>query len=629
MAKKPLSLLPKKKKSPSVAAKKKNHSISFSRRAFVIGGLKVGILGVLAGRLAWLQIVEGQKYATLAEENRINTKMIPPSRGEIIDRFGVPLAINNTDFQVLVLPEQTDDLEAALLKLRDYITLSDREIETVLEKAGRTAQFIPVEVQNNLSREDVSRIEVNLPVLPGILTNMGEIRAYPLAEAAAHVVGYVAAVSQADLQRDESPVLTLPGFRIGKSGIEKAYDRSLRGQPGKAEVEVNVLGREVRELSREDSRRGNRIQLSIDAELQRFTYERLSTEVSASAVIMDVHSGAVYALASVPSFDPNNFVGGISTEQWAELEANPAYPLTNKAISGQYPPGSTFKMITALAGMESGVITPDTVVRCPGHFDLGRDRFHCWKRGGHGWVDCRAALAQSCDTFFYETSLEIGIDKIAEVARRFGLDQRLDFDLGGEAKGLMPDKRWKRGRFDDVWHPGETLVASIGQGYILATPLQLAVMTARLVNGGKAVKPWVTLRAGDRERRAQNWPHLELNPRYAEVLNVGMQRVMEPAFDGTAAASQIENELFHLAGKTGTSQVRRITRAQRLAGIRNEELPWKDRHHALFVGYAPLSAPKYACAAVVEHGVSGSRAAAPIARDLLHEVQKRETGLEV
>ncbi len=595
----------------------------FTRRAFVIGGIQLGLLGVLGGRLAWLQIVEGQKYKTMADNNRINVKITAPARGEIIDRYGVPLAINRPDFRVLIIPEQTNDIEQALDNLQQYISVSDRDIKKTIDQAKKSASFIPVEVRGNLSREDVAKIEVNLPDLSGIITDSGEKRNYPFAEATAHLVGYVGAVTKKDLENEEkNPLLQLPGFRIGKSGLEKQFDTLFRGQAGQDQVEVNVHGREVRKLDQVDSKAGARITLTIDAELQNFTQQRLSEERSASAVVMDVHTGAIYTMASSPSFDPNDFVDGISIEQYEELLANPAFPLNYKALSGQYPPGSTFKVITALALLEAGIATPRTSIHCPGHYNFGRDKFHCWKQGGHGWMDIVTALEQSCDTYFYKLSTELGIDKLAAMAHKFGLGEPTGIELPNEASGLIPDEAWKRGRFGEKWQPGETIVASIGQGYILATPLQLAVMTARIANKGLAIKPHLIAAINDQVASYSKPDKMDVNQRHLELIRHGMIRVMEGR-KGTAASKQIDDKDMRMAGKTGTSQVKRITRAQRLAGVKNKDLPWKDRHHALFIGYAPLNNPQYVCSVIVEHGISGSGAAAPVCRDILKETQIR------
>lgn len=592
----------------------------FTRRAFVVGGLQAVGLGILGARLAWLQIAQGGRYKMLSDKNRINIRMITPLRGQIVDRFGVPLAVNVRNYRALVVPEQTDDLEKSLRALQAFVPVDERTIARVLKEAKRTAKFIPIEIREDLTWEEVARIEVNLPDLPGLSIDMGDVRSYPYGEATAHVVGYVGAVSEKEISDD--PVLTQPGFKIGKTGIEKKYDLAMRGKAGAAEVEVNVIGREVRELRRKDAVEGKRVTLSLDGELQRFAQEVLSSEKSASAVVMDAHTGAVYAMASTPGFDPNLFVRGMPGDVYQGLLADEGLPLTNKAIAGQYPPGSTFKMVTALAGLESGVINPNTTVFCPGHYQYGTHKFHCWKKGGHGHVDLRKALMMSCDTFFYKVSTEIGIDGIADMARRLGLGDLLDFELSEERPGLIPDKDWKMARFGNKWQHGETIVASIGQGYILTTPLQLAVMTARIVNGGKGVKPWIVGYVGDFSLARETWPDLNLPQRHLDMVRVGMSDVVNNR-QGTAYGSRIEEPDMAMGGKTGTAQVRRITQEQRTQGVKNEDLPWEQRHHALFVGYAPVDQPKYVCSVVVEHGVGGSRTAAPMARELLLKTQLR------
>ncbi len=589
----------------------------FTRRAFVIGGIQGMLLTVLSGRLAWLQIAEGAKYKTLAEQNRVNIKVLAPSRGEIVDRFGVPLALNNRNYRVVLIPEQTKDIEKSLRQLQGVVDLDEKTLKKVIKEAKRSSKFMPVEVRDNLSWENVATIEVNMPDLSGVEIEVGEKRTYPFGHTTAHLIGYVGAVSETELAADKS--LGMPGFKIGKNAIEKQYDLALRGKAGNAQMEVNVVGREVRELDRVPSEPGQRIILSIDAELQRITQERLDQERSASAVVMDVKSGAIYALASSPSFDPNVFAGGIPADRWEALLSDPGNPLTNKAVAGQYPPGSTFKMVTALAGLEAGVITPGRRVFCPGHYEMGKTRFHCWKKGGHGSVNVVDALEQSCDVFFYKVSTEMGVDKIAAMSNRMGLGDKLGFDLPEERPGLIPSTQWKKSYMNESWHPGETVVASIGQGYILTTPLQLAVMTSRLVNGGIAVKPWIMM---DHAHKTAVWPSMNFQKEHLDLVLEGMRRVVN-GDRGTARGSQIKDPLMAMGGKTGTAQVRRITAQQRAAGVKNEDLPWKHRHHALFVGYAPVHDPIYACAVVVEHGVSGSGAAAPLAKFLMESVQKR------
>lgn len=601
--------------------KTRKHENIFSRRAFVLAGFQGALMITLGARLGWLQIAEGKKYKTLADNNRINLRLLQPSRGQIVDRFGVPLAINRQNFYLLIIPEQTESVKKSLQKIADVINLNTAKIDDVVEASKKSASFIPIEVTDNLSWEQVAKLEVLIPELPGVSVNEGEIRDYPFGVSTSHIVGYVGLVSQSEMTDD--PVMKLPGFRIGKTAIEKSYDRYLRGETGNEHIEVNVRGREVRNLDKKNSVQGERVSLTIDAELQRYCQERLAVHKSASCVVMDAHSGAVYAIASHPGFDPNLFTSGISAEQWEELLANPAFPMNNKAISGQYPPGSTFKMVTALAALEGKFANANTMVTCKGSYELGSDRFHCWKLSGHGTTTVTSALMESCDTYFYKLSTDVGIENIAKMAQRLGLNQTYNFDLSEERTGLMPTKEWKQGRYGEVWRPGETIVASIGQGYILATPMQLAVMTSRLVNGGYAVEPWMVGYIGNKKISKETWPLIGLQKKNLNLVKKGMDRVVNHK-DGTAYGAKIDESGMEMGGKTGTAQVKRISRAERAQGIKNEDLAWKYRHHALFVGYAPLKNPRYICSVVVEHGGGGSKVAAPVARDILLEVQKRD-----
>ncbi|MEQ8966408.1 MAG: penicillin-binding protein 2, partial [Azospirillaceae bacterium] len=596
---------------------------SLTRRALVLGGVQTALFGTLAARMYVLQVTEAERYHMLAEENRINMRLIAPSRGQIADRFGVPLAVNNQNFRVLLVAEQARDVEAVLETLSSIVPLDAETRERVIRDVSRRRAFVPVTVADTLTWEQVSRIEVNAPELPGLSIDVGESRAYPEGDAAAHVLGYVGAVSEKELTGD--PVLALPDFRIGKTGIERIHDLALRGEAGTSQVEVNAVGRIIRELDRDEGTPGQDIQLTLDMELQAFVQNRLAGERSASAVVMDTVNGEIFALASHPSFDPNRFATGIDARSWQRLLDDPYHPLNNKAVTGQYAPGSTFKMLVALAGLESGAITPDHEAWCPGHMDLGNHRFHCWKRGGHGRLGLIQAVAQSCDVYFYDISKRIGIDAIAEMANRFGLGVETGIDMPSESAGLMPTRAWKQAVIGSPWQQGETLVAAIGQGYVLATPLQLAVMTARLVNGGKAVTPHLTLREGGPEAplNLPEAPDLGIQPHWLSLVTDSMVEVTEGA-RGTARASQIETEGMEMGGKTGTSQVRRITKAERATGVlKNEERPWRERDHALFVGFAPIHAPRYACAVVVEHGGGGSSVAAPIVSDILRRTQER------
>jgi penicillin-binding protein 2 len=598
----------------------------FSRRTAMLAGGKALLLSALVGRMYYLQVVESERYATLADENRINLRLLPPPRGRILDRFGVPLAVNRQNYRVVLISENTDDVERTLRVLGSIIPISDGEHRRILREVRRRRRFVPVTVRENLNWEEVAQIEVNAPDLPGVMIDVGESRFYPHGEETVHVLGYVAAVSEAEVTGD--PLLELPGFRIGKAGVERVYDLALRGTGGSSQVEVNALGRVIRELSRQDGQPGAEITLTIDFDLQKMVTDRLAGE-SAAAVVMDVHTGDVLALASTPGYDPNAFNKGLSAVDWKTLISNPRTPLINKAIAGQYPPGSTFKMVVALAALERGVILPSATVFCPGFTRLGKARFHCWKRGGHGNVDLSRAITESCDVYFYEIARRTGIDRIAAMATRLGLGQALDLDLPGEKDGLVPTRDWKRATMDEPWHMGETLISGIGQGYLLATPLQLAVMTARLVNGGYAVTPHLTRDAVSPRttapRPAPRYKSLGLSSWHLNIVNEATKAVVNGP-RGTARRAAIKEEGFEMGGKTGTVQVRRITKAQREQGLKkNKDLPWKDRDHAIFVGYAPVHSPRYAIAVLVEHGGGGSSTAAPIAHDILLEAQRRDS----
>lgn len=595
-----------------------------TRRAALLGAGQLGLFGLLVGRMYYLQVVEAERYRVLAEENRINIRLLPPPRGPIVDRNGRELAANRQNFRVLVVREDITDLEATLTRLGRIVPLSEYDLQRVRREVQRRRGFVPVPVRENLTWEEMARIQVNAHDLPGVLIDEGQTRHYEYGPEVAHLMGYVAAVSEEDLgdSRGADPLLELPGFKIGKAGVEREFDPALRGKSGSKRVEVNARGREIRELEREEGEPGAELALTVDIRLQTMAARRLGSE-SASCVVMDIHTGEVLVMASTPAFDPNAFTRGLSAVEWRALLDNPRAPLTAKAIAGQYAPGSTYKMVVALAALEAGVIKPEQTVWCPGHMTLGNARFHCWKRHGHGHVSLIEAIAQSCDVYFYEVAKRTGIERIAEMSHRFGLGSAPDIVLRGARPGLIPTKAWKQATLGESWHQGETLIAGIGQGYVLTTPLQLAVMTARMANGGRRVDPVLT-------RQVMVDGHLAPRPvAVPESLGVSryslnlIQEAMHEVVNGrrgTARGSALPEEHGQMCGKTGTAQVRRITRAEREAGVtKNEDLPWERRDHALFVAYAPWESPRYAISVVVEHGGGGSSVAAPIARDVMIE----------
>ena len=598
----------------------------FNRRTALLVGGKVTLLSALVARMYYLQVIESERYQTLAEDNRISLRLLPPPRGRIVDRFGVPIAVNQQNYRVVVIPEQARDLERTLDALGAIIPIGPADRRRVLREAKRKRAFVPVTIRENLTWPDVARIEINTPDLPGVNIDVGQSRFYPYGPSTAHVLGYVAPVSEGEAKGD--PLLQLPGFRIGKSGVERVYDAGLRGAGGSSQVEVNALGRMIRELERQEGQSGQELALTIDVGLQKMASACLGDH-SASAVVLDVHTGAVLTLVSTPSFDPLAFNKGLTAAEWEALTKNERAPLTNKAVAGQYPPGSTFKVVVAMAALERGAMTPSTRVFCPGSMKLGNAEFNCWKKGGHGSLDMIGGLARSCDVYFYEAAKRVGMERIAAMAERLGLGKQLKIDLTGEQPGLVPSNAWKKKVFGVSWQLGETLILGVGQGYILATPLQLAVMTARLVNGGKAVVPTlcrdVATPNGFVPRTDYNFESLGLAPEHLDVIRKGMDTVVNVP-GGTGYTARIKEAAFRMGGKTGTSQVRRISRAERDAGVRkNEDLPWRLRDHALFVGFAPVDAPRYAAACVVEHGGGGSAVAGPIVRDILAEAQRRNS----
>jgi len=599
----------------------------FTRRAAMLAGGKAVLLTALAGRLYYLQVVEADRYATLADENRINLRLLAPPRGRIIDRFGRPLAENQQNYRLQLVPEDVkgSEIDEVLTHVQKIVTLSDGDKRRIVREVRRNRAFVPVTLKENLSWSEVARIEINAPDLPGLMIDVGRSRRYPYGAEAAHVLGYVASVSEKDI--DEDPLLKLPGFRVGRAGIEKVHDLELRGTGGSSEVEVNAFGRMIRELSRREGQPGAEVMLTLDMGLQEYIAKRLGQE-SASVVVMDVRNGDVLAMVSNPSYDSNDFNRGLSSAEWQELVNNERSPLINKSIAGVYSPGSTFKMMVLLAALEKGVISPDHKIHCSGEYELGDAKFHCWKRHGHGFVDAQEAITESCDVYFYEIAKRTGIDRIAATARKFGLDAPSGIDLPGEQSGLVPTRDWKRATRDEPWHQGETVIAGIGQGFVLMTPLQMALMTARLANGGRAVVPHLTRAIGgamEQQPLAAEIPSMSIPPGHLEIVTKAMDRVVNHP-TGTARRSATEIEEFPMAGKTGTVQVRRISKLEREQGVRkNEDLPWKYRDHALFVGFAPVDNPRYAISVVVEHGGGGSSTAAPIARDVLVEAYKRNS----
>jgi penicillin-binding protein 2 len=589
---------------------------AINRRSLLLGGAMAAFVAVLGARMRYMQVEKADEFRLLAEDNRISIRLIPPARGLIHDRNGKLIAGNEQNYRVVISREDAGDAKEVLHRLAGIVPISPDDMERALKEAGKRSP-LPIIVADRLPWEDVSKVALNAPGLPGVSPEVGLSRIYPRDTDFAHVVGYVGPVSEKDLEKLEipDPLLQTPKFQIGKIGTELWMEDTLRGSAGHRRVEVNVTGRVMRELDREEGIAGANIRLTINADVQNYVQARLGDE-SAACVVIDVTNGDLIAIVSSPSFNPNLFVRGISHSDYATLTEDDHRPLANKTVQGAYPPGSTFKMVTALAALEAGVITTGSSVRCPGYLEVGGRRFHCWKGGGHGTVALERSLAESCDVYYYDIALKAGIDNIAAMGRRLGLGMRHDIPMSAIAEGIMPDKAWKLAKHAAEWRIGDTVNASIGQGYVLTSPLQLAVMTARLASG-RAVVPRLIHMIDEDEVPVAPAPDLGLNADNLRAVREGMFAVMNSQ-RGTAYGSRIAEASMVFAGKTGTSQVRNISAAERARGVtKNDQLPWERRDHALFTGYAPYDNPKYAVVVVVEHGGGGSAAAAPIARDAI------------
>ncbi len=603
-----------------------------TRRAAILGGGFSLLLAGIGARLFQLQIVDHKKYLRLADENQFNTRVITPLRGEIIDRFGASLASNRQNFRLLFNPAEASNVEAALDRIGEFVRITPEKRAKILREIRRTRGYAPVEIENNLDWEQFSRINYELPYLPGAEPDVGETRNYPLGNATAFVIGYVGAVTDRDLAAKENEnqhlLLRQPGFKVGREGLERTYEHELRGIAGAMDVKVNAHGRVIEEVkeSLKPPTQGETLGLTIDADLQMAAMKALEGE-SASAVVIDTETGDILVLASTPAFDPNIFTKGIPNALWKELNESAYKPLLNKPLGGIYPPGSTFKMVSAIAAQRAG-IAPTFKVRCNGKFWYGNRFFHCWKKEGHGTVDMKNSLKHSCDTFYYTVATQLDIDLIADTARKLGLDQTFELGIPGQHSGVMPDRAWKKRYYrsspeNQTWFPGETLSAIIGQGSVSATPLQLAVMAARIATG-REVRPRIVRLKGDLVLPQPQAPKIDIPEEYLALARAGMNAVMnEPG--GTAWRSRLPEPEWQIAGKTGTSQVYRITEEERRRGLtKPEELPWARRDHALFVCFGPYEAPRYACAVVVEHGIGGARAAAPKAQQIMRAVFEKD-----
>lgn len=585
----------------------------FTRRLLMLGIGQLGLFGVLGWRLRQLQVVEGEKYSLLSDENRINIQLQAPERGLIFDRFGKSVATNTDSMRVFVVPELTKNLSQSLDQLGRVIDISSRVRERVLRLARKQSPYVSIVVDDKLSWRQFAEVNILAPNLPGVQTDILSVRRYHDGHDMAHIVGYVGAAGKRDVQ--EHPVTRLPGFRVGKAGVERGFESSLRGTAGIIKLEVDARGHAIRRLEKLDARRGRELVLTIDQDIQHKAMQRLKGERRSAIVALDVRNGEVLAMASTPSYDPNILISGLNKGEWSSITRSEDDPLTNKAIRGQYPPGSTFKMVTALAGLDAGIVTTKTKFHCYGGYSYANAYFGCWKKRGHRAVNVRKAIKQSCDVYFYNIAERLGITKLSAMGRKLGLGQTYDCGLPLQKAGVMPTPGWKRAALGKPWYGGETIISGIGQGFVLTTPLQLAVMTARIATGREVVPRIV--RPG-RNAPVEQPKMLDINPGHLAIVREGMWAVVNEG-GGTAGRARIPIAGVQMAGKTGTSQVNTAS-----SGRRSSELKWEQRDHALFVGFAPADNPRYAVAAVIEHGGSGSRAASPVVRDIMTALLERD-----
>ena len=587
----------------------------FNRRTVILNGIRTFLSAILVTRLGYLQLGKKHKeFSTRSDKNRIKTIIQPAQRGVIFDRNKKPLVLNRKNYRLLVYLENKSNIKNTIKKLVEILNFDKKEEEKLFKRIANSKRKTIVSLIDNLSWSDLSKVEVNAYKLPELSIESAPVRYYNFPLETAHLIGYVSLPSEREIEKENQKLFLHPNFRIGKSGIEKSFDKYLRGKFGIKYSEVNAFGLPLRDISQIPSIDGKDLTLTINLELQKFIYEKIS-QLTASVVVMDVNTGEILALNSSPSFDINNFVEGFSEEYWQELTSNEGKPLNNKPLSANYPPGSVFKLMVALAALENGW-NPRKKVNCSGKHRFGKRTFHCWKEGGHGSLDMDDAIKHSCNIYFFNLAQELGIDKITQMAKKFGYGQAFDIDLQEVNPAPLPNNDWKRKVFKKSWVGGDTLNAAIGQGFMLASPIQIAVATSRIANGGIAISPHLVKNANsyDQFEQLKNTPLIDT--KYLEYVKNGMNKVVNEK-GGTAYYSRIRDKHFQMAGKTGTSQV--ISKREK--DMSEAELK-KNQNHAIFTAFAPVKKPRYAISVVVEHGGGGAKTAAPLAKEILQEVRK-------
>ena len=602
---------------------------SINRRMFILAAAKVIILGGIVSRLFFLQIKENKKYLTLSDKNRIREWKLPPVRGDFKDFFGNTIAGNFEAYQLHLIPEQVDDFRYTITRIKNILELTDKQFQKILKKKKEIKPWETLIVADNLSWKNFSRINNNLYDLNGVKPIISISRSYPFKENYTHILGYVSQANEKDIISNEIIKETfVQGLKVGKTGLEKSFEDKLIGSNSIERYEVNAYGRRISQLAFQEGDKGETIKLTVDSEVQKLANELLKDKAG-SICVMDIFTGHIIAMHSSPSFDPNSFVFGISQDEWQLIRNNPMKPLINKSIAGNYSPGSTIKPIVALSALENDIIGSKFTINCKGHkhpLELYGQSYHCWKKEGHGYVSLREAMKQSCDTYFYEVARRLGVDKLSETAKKFGLGKKVFGNLFfNEKKGLVPNTVWKKNALGKNWLLGETVITGIGQGYIQTTPIQLCLMTAQIANGGHKIYPQLVL--DNKNKKEDKFKSLIKQKRNLKLIQDAMFSSTNEV-RGTSFKSRIDDPKYQFAGKTGTAQVKRITKEDRELDLETSEIPYEERDHALYIAFGPYKNPRYALSVLVEHGGSGSSVAAPIAKKMFkkiidrHEIRK-------
>ena len=595
---------------------------SINRRMFITSSLKFFIMVGIVSRLFFLQVKENKKYLTLSDKNRIREWKLAPVRGEFRDYFGNVIAGNFEAYQLHVIPEQVEDFRYVIYRLKDLLELSDRQFNKILKKKRENKPWETLIVSDNLSWEKFSKINNHLYDLNGVKPVISISRNYPYKENFTHIIGYVSQANEVDIENTSIIKKNfVPGLKVGKIGLEKTFEEKLIGSNDIERYEVNAYGRRISQLEFQKGERGKTLKLTIDTKVQQLANELLKDQAG-SICVMDIYTGSIIAMHSSPSFDPNLFVFGISQDEWQMIRNNPMKPLLNKTLQGNYSPGSTIKPIVALSALENGIINPNFTVRCTGKTEMYDQTYHCWKKEGHGYMNLRNAMKQSCDTYFYEIARKLGVDKLSETAKKFGLGKKVFGNLFEiEKDGLIPNTQWKKNALGKGWLLGETMITGIGQGYIQTTPIQLCLMTAQIANGGYKIYPNLVINENNSKKLDKFIP-LYKNSKNIRIIQDAMFSSTNEVM-GTSYRSRIDNIKYQFAGKTGTAQVKKITEKDRELDLKTFQIPYEERDHALYVAFGPYKQPRYALSILVEHGGNGSTTAAPMAKKLFKLVIDR------